>query len=112
MGFTITEGVLVVSLGLTIPNIYVTLRGGYTLCKNQQALPFNTQTQFPSDSPPYMLSGRMVFYSSPTDTANLRPLHEENINLPLQQYPVSDPIQLLYNKAKSMFPNYTLVDDL
>ena len=112
MGFTVVEPVQIVRLGLGVPNVYVTLRGSSTTHKTPELPAVATSTlQFAPETDRYHLTGRMVFYASRV-YQGLMPLHEENVTLALPLYPVGDPLALLYAKARSLFPGYTLVDDV
>ena len=112
MGFTITEAIPVVSLGISLPNVYCTIRGGYNIYKVNNVNVGYDVRQIPADTPPpYMLCGRLVGYAQkPASGQNLVPIFETNINLPLNTWSSEDPILLLYAKAKSFFPNLTLTD--
>ena len=112
MGFTIVEPIQVVRLGMSVSNVYVTLRGCSTTHKTQDLPAIATATlQFAPEIARYHLTARMVFYSG-KQYQGLMPLHEENVTLSMAVYPVGDPMTLLYGKAKSLFPNYTIVDDM
>lgn len=106
MGFTIIEPLALESLGISLPNLYATFRGCLSIIKNCR---YNIQD--PSEKQEkYNIQGQLsIFIQQDPSTRNLSPLKQQNVSILVDIFP-SDPMTLLYTKAKELFPSKTFID--
>ena len=115
MGFTITDPVLLERLGISLSNLYATLRGNVTITKIRipfaKNLPIQLVKQQEKDSiDQYRIDGRLSLYVSQEQaTNNLAPLHQENLTITVNEFP-NDAMTMLYQKAKERYPLKNFID--
>ena len=95
MGFIIIENIDIQEVGLSLPNLYCSLKGEYSIIR----------TPYPDT---YSLCGNLYIYATQTAKICLRQTRVF-VDFKADNYP-SDPIALLYTHCKTLYPDKTFLD--
>lgn len=106
MGFTIVEPLALDRLGISLPNLYATFRGCLSIIKVHS----RNSPNLSLEQDEYRIDGRLsIFVTQDQSNRMLAPLQQENVSIQVNTFP-SDPMTMLYEKAKELFPQKTFID--
>lgn len=107
MGFLV-DSTTVSTLGVTVTDAYVSIRGTFSVIKRHAPSPFGHPHLFGESN---LYSVYATYYVSSANDTELKPLYEGTCILRVDTIP-TNPIDDLYAKIKLDFPGKTFTDDL